>query len=147
MATRTTTQVRQDLASERKGLEHAATTLRTESVNVAKKVGLAAAAVAAAAITAKVVADTPGTTALATASHSVAAAYGYPDGEQIPRDLMVEAVGRIAAAVDLPVTADLEAGYGDPVGTARAAWDGRALGPVAVRDARARKRRVLRSVP
>ena len=55
MATRTTSQVRQDLASERKGLEHAATTLRTESVNVAKKVGLAA-AVAAAAITAKVVA-------------------------------------------------------------------------------------------
>ena len=56
MATRTTTQVRQDLASERKGLEHASTTLRTESVNLAKKVGLAAAAVAAAAITAKVVA-------------------------------------------------------------------------------------------
>ena len=64
-------------------------------------------------ITAKVVADTPGTTALATASHSIAAAYGYPDGELIPRDLMIEAVGRIAAAVDLPVTADLEAGYGD----------------------------------
>lgn len=56
MATRTTSQVRQDLASERKGLEHAATTLRTESVNVARKVGLAAAAVVAAAITAKVVA-------------------------------------------------------------------------------------------
>src|SRR6476620_11181420 len=75
------------------------------------------------AITAKVVADTPGTTALATASHSVAAAYGYPDGEQIPRDLMVEAVGRIAAAVDLPVTADLEAGYGDPGGTIARAID------------------------
>jgi len=56
MATRTTAQVRQDLASERKGLEHAATTLRTESAKLAKKVGLAAAAVAAAAITAKVVA-------------------------------------------------------------------------------------------
>ena len=39
------TQVKHDLASERKGLEHAATTLRTESGNVAKKVGLAAAAV------------------------------------------------------------------------------------------------------
>ncbi|WP_426564184.1 isocitrate lyase/PEP mutase family protein [Angustibacter sp. McL0619] len=64
-------------------------------------------------ITAKVVADTAGTKALATASHSVAASYGYPDGEQIPRDLMIEAVGRIAAAVDVPVTADLEAGYGD----------------------------------
>ena len=75
------------------------------------------------AITAQVVADTPGTTALATASHSVAAAYGYPDGEQIPRDLMIEAVGRIAAAVDLPVTADLEAGYGDPGGTIGRAID------------------------
>jgi 2-methylisocitrate lyase-like PEP mutase family enzyme len=31
--------------------------------------------------------------------------------------------GRIAAAVDLPVTGDLERGYGDPVGTARRAWD------------------------
>jgi 2-methylisocitrate lyase-like PEP mutase family enzyme len=65
-------------------------------------------------ITARVVADTPGTRALATASHSIAAAHGYPDGEQIPRDLMITAVGRIAAAVDLPVSADLEAGYGDP---------------------------------
>jgi 2-methylisocitrate lyase-like PEP mutase family enzyme len=64
-------------------------------------------------ISARVVANTPGTKALATASHSIAASFGYPDGEHIPRDLMVEAVGRIAAAVELPVTADLEAGYGD----------------------------------
>lgn len=64
-------------------------------------------------ITARVVADIPGTKALATASHSIAAAHGYPDGEQIPRNLMIETVGRIAAAVDLPVSADLEAGYGD----------------------------------
>ena len=56
MATRTTSQVRQDLASERKGLEHAATTLRTESGKFAIKVGVAAAAVVAAVITAKVVA-------------------------------------------------------------------------------------------
>ena len=74
-------------------------------------------------ITARVVADTPGTRALATASHSIAAAYGYPDGEQIPRDLMIEAVGRIAAAVDLPVSADLEAGYGDVGETIRRAID------------------------
>ena len=46
----------------------------------------------------------PGTKALATASHSIAATLGYPDGEQIPRDLMIDMVGRIAAAVDLPVT-------------------------------------------
>lgn len=74
-------------------------------------------------ISAKVVAETPGTTALATASHSIAASYGYPDGEQIPRDLMIEAVGRIAAATELPVSADLEAGYGDPGGTIARAID------------------------
>ena len=72
-------------------------------------------------ISAKVVADTPGTTALATASHSIAAVFGYPDGEQIPVDLMIEAVGRIVEATTLPVTADLEAGYGDAAGTIRKA--------------------------
>lgn len=74
-------------------------------------------------ITARVVADVPGTKALATASHSIAAAHGYPDGEHIPRDLMISVVGRIAAAVDLPVTADLEAGYGDAGETVRRAID------------------------
>ena len=74
-------------------------------------------------ITATVVADTPGTKALATASHSIAASHGYPDGEQIPRDLMIEAVGRIAAAVDLPVTADLEGGYGNAGETVARAID------------------------
>ena len=64
-------------------------------------------------VSARVVADVAGTTALATASHSIAASQGYPDGEQTPRDQMIEVVGRIAAAVGLPVTADLEAGCGD----------------------------------
>jgi 2-methylisocitrate lyase-like PEP mutase family enzyme len=72
-------------------------------------------------VSATVVADVPGTKALATASHSIAATLGYPDGEQIPRDLMIDMVGRIAAAVDLPVTADLEAGYGDAGETVRRA--------------------------
>ena len=72
-------------------------------------------------ITAKVVADLPGCKALATASHSIAASAGYPDGEMIPRDEMLAAVGRIAAAVDLPVSADLEAGYGDAGETTRLA--------------------------
>lgn len=70
---------------------------------------------------ARVVAQTPGTRAIATASHSIAASYGYEDGEQIPRDLMLEAVGRVVEAVDLPVTADLEAGYGDAAETVRRA--------------------------
>lgn len=76
------------------------------------------------AITAQVVAGTPGTAALATASHGIAAAHGYEDGENIPRDEMISAVGLIArVAGDLPVTADLEAGYGDPGGTVARAID------------------------
>jgi 2-methylisocitrate lyase-like PEP mutase family enzyme len=66
------------------------------------------------AISAKVIADVPGTAALATASHSIAASLGYEDGENIPLDEMIAAVGRIAAATALPVSADLEAGYGAP---------------------------------
>jgi 2-methylisocitrate lyase-like PEP mutase family enzyme len=72
-------------------------------------------------ISAKVVADTPGTAAIATASHAIAASWGYPDGEKIPVDTMIEAVGRIVEATTLPVTADLEAGYGDPAETVRKA--------------------------
>jgi 2-methylisocitrate lyase-like PEP mutase family enzyme len=72
-------------------------------------------------ITATVVADLPGCAALATASHSIAASAGYPDGEVIPRAEMIAAVGRIAAATELPVSADLEAGYGDPAETIRQA--------------------------
>jgi 2-methylisocitrate lyase-like PEP mutase family enzyme len=70
---------------------------------------------------ARVVAQTEGTRALATASHAIAASFGYEDGEHIPRDLMLEVVGRIAADVDLPVTADLEGGYGDAAETCRRA--------------------------
>jgi len=70
---------------------------------------------------ARAVAGAEGTRAIATASHAIAAMYGYEDGEQIPRDTMLEAVGRVVQAVDLPVTADLEAGYGDAAETVRRA--------------------------
>jgi 2-methylisocitrate lyase-like PEP mutase family enzyme len=70
---------------------------------------------------ARTVSALPETRALATASHAIAATFGYPDGEQIPVDLMLDMVGRIAAAVDVPVSADLEAGYGDPGETVRRA--------------------------
>jgi 2-methylisocitrate lyase-like PEP mutase family enzyme len=67
------------------------------------------------AASARTVAAAPGCRALATASWSIAAAHGVADGE-LPRDDMLAAVRRIAAAVDLPVSADLEDGYGaDPV--------------------------------
>ena len=72
-------------------------------------------------ISAKTVADLPGTKALATASHSIAASLGYDDGEKIPVAEMIEMVGRIAAATHLPVTADLESGYGNPSETVRRA--------------------------
>ncbi len=70
---------------------------------------------------ARVVAQTDGTQALATASHAIAAMYGYEDGERIPLDLMLDAVGRVVDAVDVPVTADLESGYGDAGETCRRA--------------------------
>jgi 2-methylisocitrate lyase-like PEP mutase family enzyme len=70
---------------------------------------------------ARVVAGTPGVRALATASHSIAATFGYEDGENIPLGLHLDMVGLIVEAVDLPVTMDLEAGYGDAGETVRRA--------------------------
>jgi 2-methylisocitrate lyase-like PEP mutase family enzyme len=49
--------------------------------------------------------------ALATTSAGIANLLGYPDGENIAAKEMLEWVGRIVRAVELPVTADLEAGY------------------------------------
>jgi 2-methylisocitrate lyase-like PEP mutase family enzyme len=77
---------------------------------------------------AKQLAALPGCRALATTSAAVAACLGFDDGEQTPVEEMLRACSRIAAAVDLPVTADLERGYGDPAGTARAAWEGGLVG-------------------
>src|SRR5215212_233296 len=50
--------------------------------------------------------------AIATTSHGVAEVLGYEDGNVTPPEEMLGAVARIAAVVDVPVTADLEAGYG-----------------------------------
>ncbi|MEV4317116.1 isocitrate lyase/phosphoenolpyruvate mutase family protein [Actinocrispum sp. NPDC049592] len=79
-------------------------------------------------VSAKVVAAIPGTEALATASHSIAASRGYEDGENIPVDEMIEEVRRIVAATDLPVTADLEGGYGNAPETIRKAIGAGAVG-------------------
>jgi len=76
----------------------------------------------------KAFAALPGCRALATTSAGVARSLGHEDGERAPVAEMVEAARRIAAAVDVPVTADLERGYGDPVGTAQAAWDAGLVG-------------------
>ncbi len=53
-----------------------------------------------------------GAKALATGSWPVAAAFGYEDGEKIPLDLMIENLSRIIAGTDLPVSSDIEGGYG-----------------------------------
>ena len=79
-------------------------------------------------VSARVVAAVDGVRALATASHSIAATFGYEDGEHIPLDLHLDMVGRIAAAVDLPVSMDVEAGYGDAGETARRAIGAGAVG-------------------
>ena len=60
-----------------------------------------------------------GAPAIATSSAGIAFAAGLPDGEEISRDRMLTAVAAICAAVDIPVTADVEAGYGDSPEDAR----------------------------
>jgi 2-methylisocitrate lyase-like PEP mutase family enzyme len=50
--------------------------------------------------------------AVATTSSGVAEALGYADGEQTPVEEMLAAVARVARAVAVPVTADMEGGYG-----------------------------------
>jgi len=72
-------------------------------------------------VSAQVVAATEGVKALASASHSIAATFGYEDGENIPLELHLDMVRRIVEAVELPVSMDLEAGYGDAGETARRA--------------------------
>ena len=53
-----------------------------------------------------------GAKVIATGSWSVATAHGYEDGEKLPFDLVLANLKRIIASVDLPVTIDLEGGYG-----------------------------------
>jgi 2-methylisocitrate lyase-like PEP mutase family enzyme len=50
--------------------------------------------------------------AVATTSAGIAWALGYPDGERLGRDEMAEVTARVVATVSVPVTADVEAGYG-----------------------------------
>ena len=63
------------------------------------------------AVTARILEEV-GHPAIATSSAAVAFSLGYPDGQRISRGEMLEAVARITRAVRVPVTADLESGYG-----------------------------------
>ncbi len=53
--------------------------------------------------------------AIGTTSMGIAFAQGYPDGQQISREEMMQVIARMAAVVQVPVTADIEAGYGPTV--------------------------------
>lgn len=73
------------------------------------------------AVSARAIAALPETRAIATAGHSIAASFGYPDGG-IPLDIALDMIGRIVeASGDLPVSADLDAGYDDAGETVRRA--------------------------
>jgi 2-methylisocitrate lyase-like PEP mutase family enzyme len=73
-----------------------------------------------------------GAKAVATSSWSVANANGFADGERLPLSLAIDNLRRIVCVTDLPVTVDLESGYGDTteaVGeTIRLAIDAGAVG-------------------
>lgn len=53
--------------------------------------------------------------AVATASAAISASLGYRDGEKLKRSTLIDLTGRIARSVDVPVTADIEAGYGGTI--------------------------------
>ena len=59
-----------------------------------------------------VIFEREGFAAIATSSAGIAFSLGYPDGQRIPRDEMLAAVARIVRATRVPVSADIEAGYG-----------------------------------
>jgi 2-methylisocitrate lyase-like PEP mutase family enzyme len=66
--------------------------------------------------------------AIATTSAGIAYSLGYPDRQRIDPAEMAAAVARIAAGVRVPVTADMEAGYGDVATTVKAVLDAGAVG-------------------
>jgi 2-methylisocitrate lyase-like PEP mutase family enzyme len=57
--------------------------------------------------------EAKGYPAIATASAAVSASLGYQDGEKINRSTLIDILRRIARSVDVPVTADIEMGYGE----------------------------------
>lgn len=53
--------------------------------------------------------------ALATTSSGVAASLGYPDGQRISREMLIEVVERMMRVITCPLSVDLEAGYGENI--------------------------------
>ena len=73
-----------------------------------------------------------GFAAIGTTSGGIANSHGYPEPQRIPREEMLAAVAQIARAVALPLSADIEAGYGSSPSaiaeTARATIEAGAVG-------------------
>jgi len=72
--------------------------------------------------------ENAGFPAIATTSAGIAYALGHADQQRIGMTEMTDAVARIAAAVKVPVTADIESGYGDVAKTVRSMLDASAVG-------------------
>lgn len=53
-----------------------------------------------------------GAKAIGTTSAGIAASLGFADGQKMPKDVFLSAAKRVIQSVDIPVTVDLEAGYG-----------------------------------
>ena len=66
--------------------------------------------------------------AIATGSAGIAYSLGYADGQRVPARKMMDAIARIARAVNVPVSADVEAGYDDVAETTRALIEAGAVG-------------------
>jgi 2-methylisocitrate lyase-like PEP mutase family enzyme len=94
-----------------------------------------------------------GAEAVATTSAGVAWSLGAADGDRVDPAEAIAAIGRIVRVVDVPVTADIESGYGDVAGTVRAVVaagvagvnieDGAEARPRRIADARAASRTVF----
>ena len=96
------------------------------------------------------VVEASGAPAIATTSAGVAWGLGYPDGDAVDVDRAIDLIARIAAAVDVPVTADIESGYAaDAAGVGRTVARVLEAGAVGinVEDARTNADSPLRPVP
>jgi 2-methylisocitrate lyase-like PEP mutase family enzyme len=94
--------------------------------------------------------EAAGFPALGTTSAGIASLLGRPDGERVERDEMLAVIRRIVEAVDIMVTADVEAGYGprpeDVARTVRGVLDAGAVG-INLEDGTGRPEAPLRDLP
>ncbi|HEV2231784.1 MAG TPA: isocitrate lyase/phosphoenolpyruvate mutase family protein, partial [Terriglobia bacterium] len=93
--------------------------------------------------------EVAGSRAIGTTSAGIANTLGRADGQRIGRYQMLEVVKRIANVVSIPVTADMEAGYGDTpeavADTARAVMEAGAVG-MNLEDASCTEKNVLADI-